>query len=85
MPRGRAPEAELKIIANGGKAYKWEDGRKSIVLVFQNGKVVSTSTRNLGNDPPPNPDKKPLGDPKVRPLNPKERRKLFELASATPS
>ena len=34
---------------------------------------------------PANPDKKPLGDPEVRPLNPKERRKLLELASATPS
>lgn len=31
----------------------------------------------------PNPDKKPLGDPNVRSMNPEERRKLQELDAAT--
>jgi Transposase DDE domain len=31
---------------------------------------------------PPNPDKKPLGDPKVRPLEPEERRKLQEIQAS---
>jgi hypothetical protein len=32
---------------------------------------------------PPNPDKKPLGDPQVRPINDKERKKLNTLAPQT--
>ncbi len=46
-----------QILDTGGKAYKWEDGRKAIILVFANDKVAVTQTRNLGTDPPAKPNK----------------------------
>ncbi len=47
-----------QVLDKGGKAYKWEDGKKAIILVFANSKVTITQTRNLGNDDPADPEKK---------------------------
>jgi hypothetical protein len=48
----RIAQQRQQILDRGGKALKWEDGKKVIILVFANGKVAITSTRNLGADPP---------------------------------
>ena len=46
-PRTRV-QAKIKLILDrGGKALKWEDGRKMIIIIFKGGKVVANSSRNL--------------------------------------
>ncbi len=55
----RLAQRRQQVLDNGGKALKWEDGKKAIILVFtKEDKVAITSTQNLGADPAPaNPDK----------------------------
>jgi len=46
-PRNRVQAKIKQILDRGGKAYKWEEGRKMIIVVFRGGKVVANSSRNL--------------------------------------
>ena len=56
--RQRTYQRIKEILDKGGKAYKWEAGRKSIVLAFADGKVALIQTSNLEKRPAAKPDPK---------------------------
>ncbi len=46
-PRTRVQARLKQILEGGGKGLKWENGKKLIIVIFKDGKVVGTSFRNL--------------------------------------